>query len=420
MTRAYDAGTDDWRKLEALWEAVRECPPEQREAHLASEAVTGALREELESLLARASSAEAFFDRLSAVVPDQGVAMATEDESDTAEDGGGLETRNGTRSDPFVGTTVGHYEVIERLGQGGMGVVYRAIDLRLRRTVALKLLRAHLVDNPRAKDRLLVEARVAAALDHPNICTIYEVGETPEWPAFIAMAFYPGETLEQVLRRGPLPLATAIDYATQIARGLGAAHERGIVHRDVKPANVIMTSDGVVKLLDFGIARAVGVDVSREGVTPGTIAYMSPEQVASRPLDRRTDLWSLGVVLYEMCTGERPFGGESAGAVLYAILEHSPPPASAVRRELPADVDAVLARLLAKDPERRYRDAEQLISDVEWISGGRSSVSEMADRGGVAESIPHATARPVRLKVRPTRLGDAGRAARRMVLARSR
>lgn len=390
MTRTYDAGTDDWRKLEALWEAAREYPPEQRDAFLASHAVTGPLRDELESLLARADSAEVFFDRLSAVVPRQGDAMLTDDHDPDA-DHAGAASEAPSRPDPLIGTRVGHYEIVARLGQGGMGIVYRATDLRLRRTVALKLLRAHASDDRRAKERLLVEARAAAALDHVNICTIYEVGETPEQSAFIAMGFYPGETLEQVLRRGPLPLATALDYATQIARGLGAAHERGIVHRDVKPANGIITSDGVVKLLDFGIARVPDVDVSRDGVTPGTIAYMSPEQVASRPLDQRTDLWSLGVVLYEMCTGERPFGGDSAGAVLYAILQHSPPPVSTVRHEPPAPIDAVIARLLAKVPEHRYRNAEQLIADLTPIADASPSARPESRSG--AEPLASASQR---------------------------
>ena len=372
MTRAADSRPLDWGKLEVAWEAVRELAPEERDAALASQALDGAVRDELQSLLHHASAAEAFFERLSAVVPRSSDAMPDEDldPDGLVETAGGPDASAGA-TDPLIGTTLGHYEIVGRLGQGGMGIVYRATDLRLRRTVALKLLRPRAADDLRAKDRLLVEARAAAALDHSNICTIYEVGETAERSAFIAMAFYPGETLEQILRRGPLPLATSLDYTTQIARGLGAAHDLGIIHRDVKPANVIVTSDGVVKLLDFGIARIPDVEISREGVTPGTIAYMSPEQVASRPLDQRTDLWSLGVVLYEMCTGERPFRGDSAGAVLYAILDQSPTPASTIRGEVPTDIDSIIARLLAKAPERRYGNAEELISDLSGVSEKR-------------------------------------------------
>jgi len=370
MTRAGDSGPLDWRRLEAVWDAVRGLPPDERDAFFVSQALDGALRDELESLLHRASTAEGFFEQLSAVVPRSGEAMPDEG-LDPDGPAGGSDASAGAYTDPLIGTTLAHYEIVGRLGQGGMGIVYRANDIRLRRTVALKLLRPRAADDLRAKDRLLVEARAAAALDHPNICTIYEVGETSERSAFIAMAFYLGETLEQILRRGPLPLATSLDYTTQIARGLGAAHDRGIIHRDVKPANVIVTSDGVAKLLDFGIARSPDVEISREGVTPGTIAYMSPEQVASRPLDQRTDLWSLGVVLYEMCTGERPFRADSAGAVLYAILDQSPTPASTIRGEVPTDIDSIIARLLAKAPERRYGNAEELISDLSGISETR-------------------------------------------------
>ena len=348
MTEERRITPEEWSRLEALWETVSALPPHEREAFLAVHEIDGALRDELESLLARADTAEVFFDRMQTLVPQ------------------GDQRRSSTPplADPMLGTTVAHYEIVERLGQGGMGVVYRAVDLRLKRTVALKLLRARSNDDERAKERLLIEARAAAALDHPNICTIYEVGES-----FIAMGFYEGETLAQLLRRGPLAPSLALDYASQIARGLAAAHERGIIHRDVKPGNIMITATGVVKLLDFGVARMVDVDASQESVTPGTIVYMAPEQVTSRAVDPRTDLWALGVVLYEMCTGARPFGGDHAGAVLYAILHDSPAPA-----EIPAHLDVVVQRLLTKDPEQRYRNAEALLRDLAPASSVTSSV----------------------------------------------
>lgn len=362
MTDEHDTAPEEWSRLEALWEAVSALPPHERGSFLASNNIDGALREELESLLSRADSAEAFFDRLVTVVP-RGDLGSTP-----------------PRADPMLGATVAHYEIAQRLGQGGMGVVYRALDHQLQRTVALKLLRPRTQGNTRAKERLLIEARAAAALDHPNICTIYEVGETAEQQSFIAMGYYEGETLEHLLRRGPLEASLALDYARQIALGLAAAHARGIIHRDVKPGNIMITANGVVKLLDFGVARIVDVDVTHESVTPGTIAYMAPEQVTSRAADPRTDLWALGVVLYEMCTGTRPFGGEHAGAVLYAILHDVPTPVSSVRPDVPGQLGLVIERLLAKDPNQRYRDAELLLADLE-------SSSTAHDRGWLAAAI---------------------------------
>ena len=357
MTGEHRVGPEDWSRLEALWESARELPADERDRFLATHGVDGALRDELESLLTRASAAEAFFDRFLTAVPRTDLARLRD--SDIPSD-----TPSAADADPMLGETIEHYQIVARLGDGGMGIVYRAVDVRLRRTVALKLLGTGRHRDARAKERLLGEARAAAALDHANICTIYEVGETAERQPFIAMAFYAGETLEQVLRRGPLPMSTALDYAAQIARGLGAAHERGVIHRDVKPANIIVTDGGVLKLLDFGIARMVDVVVSHESLTAGTIAYMSPEQVAIRPLDHRTDLWSLGVVLYEMCTGQRPFTGDNPDAILRAILHSAPAPASRLRGDVPPHVESILQRLLAKDSAHRYRNSDQLLSDL--------------------------------------------------------
>jgi tetratricopeptide (TPR) repeat protein len=365
MTRPL--GPEEWGELEQLWDAARGMTPEEREEMLGRRGVNDALRAELESLLAHADTGEVFFDRLKTAVARRQPSAEL------------------SPSDSLVGRTIGHYEIVARIGAGGMGVVYRAVDQRLRRPVALKILRSDAHD-PRAtnSEKLLVEARAVAALDHQNICTIYEVGETATAAAedrvpFIAMAFYPGETLEQVLRRRRLPLSTCVEYATQIARGLAAAHERGIVHRDVKPANIVVTSDGVLKLLDFGIARTARTAdgaASREGITPGTIAYMSPEQLTGggRTLDRRTDLWSLGVVLYEMCTGTRPFTGDNAGAIMYAILHASPPPPSSLAPELPPSLDALIDRLLVKDPARRHERAEDVTRELAAISGGDASL----------------------------------------------
>lgn len=344
-------------RLEAVWEEARVLPAQQRESLLESVSDDPALRSELESLLSRADRAETFFGRFGAVMQEVVEAAAQEDVSQVTEAQFG--------ADPLPGQTVGHYQIEARLGEGGMGVVYRARDTRLQRTVALKFLPARVNADSQAQERFLIEARAAAALDHINICNIHEVGGHEQTRSFIAMAFYPGETLEQVLTRGPLPLVRALDYAKQIARGLSAAHKHGIVHRDVKPGNVMITAEHVVKLLDFGIARLPDGSVSRPGITPGTIAYMSPEQVRSRPVDQRTDLWSLGVLLYEMCTGVRPFSGDDQGATLHAILNGAAARASSLRPEVPEHIDAVIDRLLRKDARERYASADELLADLE-------------------------------------------------------
>jgi tetratricopeptide (TPR) repeat protein len=238
--------------------------------------------------------------------------------------------------------------------------------------VALKFLPTHLIANHHAKERFLVEARAVAALDHPNICAIYEVSDTEGPRPFIAMGFYPGRTLAQMLSNGPLPWRTALDYAIQIARGLAAAHDRGIVHRDVKPGNVVVTADGVVKLLDFGIARVRDVAITETGLTPGTIAYMSPEQSAGRPVDARTDLWSLGVVLREMIVGVRPFRAESTAALERAIEEERRAQPSISNDDVPQAIDTIVSRLLEKEPAARYGNANALLTDLALVEQSES------------------------------------------------
>jgi serine/threonine protein kinase len=225
------------------------------------------------------------------------------------------------------GQRVSHYDVLERLGGGGMGVVHRALDTRLNRHVALKFLPPELTRDDEARERFIQEAQAASALDHPNICTIHEIDATSDGQLFIAMAMYDGETLKRRIDRGPLSIAEAIDIAEQVARGLAKAHAAGIVHRDVKPANLMITTDGFVKILDFGIAKLLGMTgPTRTGSTLGTVAYMSPEQVNGDEIDPRSDVWALGAVLYEMLTGKRAFTAESELAMIGAIATRDPAP----------------------------------------------------------------------------------------------
>jgi serine/threonine protein kinase/Tol biopolymer transport system component len=271
------------------------------------------------------------------------------------------------RSDmPAEGGTVAQYRILGRLGGGSMGTVYQAEDTRLRRTVALKFLPAELSRDPLAKARFFQEAQAASTLDHPNLCTIHEVGETADGHLYIAMASYDGETVRARLAHGPIPVAEAVEIARQGALGLDKAHRRGIVHRDVKPANLILTADGVVKILDFGVAKLRGpAGVNVAGSFLGTPAYMSPEQARGEEVDPRADVWSLGVVLYEMLTGERPFkGGDDLSSVLRSLLEDRPEPPSRLRPEVAPELDRIVARMLARSPAERYPSAADVSSDL--------------------------------------------------------
>ncbi|HEY7216051.1 MAG TPA: protein kinase, partial [Thermoanaerobaculia bacterium] len=279
-------------------------------------------------------------------------------------------SRPGPREAALLAPTAGPFEVLEPLGGGGMGIVCKARDTRLDRVVALKFLPWELTRDPDAKRRFMQEAHAASALEHPNICTILEVGETSDGRLYLAMPCYDGETLRRKLERGPLPVEEAMEIAEQIARGLAKAHRGGIVHRDVKPANLVVTEDGVVKILDFGLAKLAGeVAISHTGSSAGTPAYMSPEQARGEEVDARTDLWSLGVVLYEMLAGRRPFRAEAEQAVLYAILNQRPQPLREVRPEVPPELERIVGRLLAKEPVERYASADEVFADLRALRG---------------------------------------------------
>ncbi|MBI4547042.1 MAG: protein kinase, partial [Ignavibacteriae bacterium] len=265
----------------------------------------------------------------------------------------------------MIGQTVSHYKILEHLGGGGMGVVYKAEDTKLKRTVALKFLPTELTHDSDAKQRFVQEAQAASALDHPNICTIYEINETPDGQLFIAMACYDGETLKQKIERGRLDVSDAIDIALQVCQGLMKAHEKRIVHRDIKPANIIITKDRVVKILDFGLAKLGGQSMlTKSGTTMGTGAYMSPEQVRGEGIDHRTDIWSVGIVLYEMVTGQRPFKSEYEQAVIYSILNEEPQSVISLRADMPVQLERIVRRALEKDKSKRYQGVQEILAEL--------------------------------------------------------
>jgi len=267
------------------------------------------------------------------------------------------------RSDPLglVGRTISHFHVHEALGAGGMGVVYRADDTSLGRAVALKFLLPHYNLDASARARFLREAHAAAALDHPNVCTVYEVGTSDDGWLFMALALCPGETLRaRMSREGPMAVRETIEIARQIAAGLQAAHVAGIVHRDLKPANVMLLPDGTVRILDFGLAKARDRSLGTTSVRLGTVSYMAPEQIRADNLDGRADLWALGVVLYEMLVGRKPFRGDEKTSIADAILHDPPDPPSTRRRGLPEALEGLVLRLLQKDPARRPATADEV------------------------------------------------------------
>ncbi|MBM4162489.1 MAG: tetratricopeptide repeat protein, partial [Ignavibacteria bacterium] len=280
----------------------------------------------------------------------------------------------------MIGQTISHFNILEKLGEGGMGVVYKAQDTKLKRTVALKFLPPELTRDPEAKQRFIHEAQAASALQHTNICTIHDIDSTPDHQLFIVMDCYAGETLKQKIEQRPLTIEEAIDIATQVAQGLAKAHESGIIHRDIKPGNIMIGNDGIARIVDFGLAKLTGQTVmTKTGRTVGTVAYMSPEQARGEAVDGRTDIWSLGVVLYEMLTGKKPFESDYEQALVYSIINQDPKPMRELRPDVPEALEKICLRAMAKDVKARYQNAAELITDLESYKAG-SELSKPTQR----------------------------------------
>ena len=356
-----------WERIEELFGALFELPGEDRQRALA-EVEDADIRAEVSALLTTHERLLSGDDSFLAGLDSTRASALLERSPDPEEDP----------------STIGRYRTVRRLARGGMGVVYEAHDPRLDRPVAIKLLPPHANADPAAVRRLGHEARTASALDHPNIQTVYEIGETEDGRVFIAMAYYGGSTLRDRIIRGPMPVDEAIELASQLARGLSAAHRAGVVHRDIKPENLLVTGDGVLKIVDFGVAKVMEEGVASAGLPVGTAAYMSPEQTHGEPLDHRTDLWSAGVTLYEMLAAARPFGGE--GQALIHAIRHDPPWPLAERRDVPAPLVSIVERCLEKDRDRRFESADALAESLR--AGPRSRPRRRRARIAAAAAVP--------------------------------
>jgi predicted ATPase len=377
MDAAFSAGVAE--HLETMFARLVELPADERRRRLDADCEDPALRRQLEALLGADARADEVMDALGIQIASWMAASTSPDRTDSPR-----------RLPP--GIEISHYRVLAPVGEGGMGVVVRARDLRLDRDVALKFLPPAYVRSADAKRRLLREARAAAALDHPNICTVYDIGDDAGGGLFIAMAYCEGETLASRLRRGPLEVSEALAVVQQMCDGLAAAHAAGICHCDVKPSNVILTTTGTVKLVDFGIARAPA-EHTGQGMLRGTLTYMAPEQLQDQAVDARADVWAIGVVLLECLSGRNPFRAETDAVTLYRILNGvSPalPPGMQLRDEL----QALLARCLAKRPEERFADADPLRQAIRRL---RESGSGQAAILGAAPGRRPAPVVPTRL-----------------------
>ncbi|MCK4539153.1 MAG: protein kinase, partial [Candidatus Krumholzibacteria bacterium] len=283
----------------------------------------------------------------------------------------------------MIGKTISHYKILEKLGEGGMGVVYHALDIKLDREVAIKFLPPHLSSDAEATKRFIHEAKAASSIDHSHIGTIYEIDETEDGVTFIVMALYDGETLRDRMDRGGMSVEESLEIASQIASGLSKSHQKNIVHRDIKPSNIIITSDGEVKIIDFGLAKLAGrTKLTKDASTLGTAAYMSPEQARGEEVDHRSDIFSLGVILYELVAGEPPFKGEHEAALLYGVVHEEHQPLSRSGVDIPAPLQEIVNRALEKEPDQRYQSALEFNDDIAGFRGETTGLSGSRIRTG--------------------------------------
>lgn len=335
----------EWDLMQALFEAALQLPAEQRDAYLQQHAGSDAVALEVRDLLDAHFGAASLWNTSATVLQ-------------------GLSTGCNQSGLPDAGQAIGPYRVEEKIGVGGMGVIYRAMDTRLQRQVALKLLPGHLHRDESARRRFMAEARAASRLDHPNICVIHDVGETEQGRMYISMPFYEGETLATRVSRGPLRENEAIDILIQVCDGLARAHAQDIVHRDIKPANIMLTREGLVKILDFGVAKVANENLTRAGVGIGTLAYMSPEQMNGEQVDARTDIWSAGAVLYEMLSGKPAFPGSGLQQLIKTVLDESYDPLASLSGDVSPELRLVIKTAMQRNRDARYRGIADMLDDL--------------------------------------------------------